>query len=85
MSDNVLCTLVCRNLSCVLIGASLLLGGQSAWADAPVAKIEVFPPDVELSTSRDSQRMVVMATRTDGVTLDVTGQAQFKPANPALV
>ncbi|HVU89353.1 MAG TPA: DUF1549 domain-containing protein [Pirellulales bacterium] len=77
--------IIYRSMNRVLVSAVLVLHSGLAWADAPVAKIEVFPPDVELSTSRDSQRLVVMATRTDGVTLDVTPQAQFKPANPALV
>jgi len=56
-----------------------------AAADSPVVKVEVFPPNVELSTARDLQRLVVMGTRADGVTLDLTSQAQIKPANAALV
>ncbi|HEX5499542.1 MAG TPA: hypothetical protein VFX03_09960, partial [Thermomicrobiales bacterium] len=72
----------------VRISAALLLalsfGAPQARADAAIAKIEVFPPDVNLNTARDRQRFLVMATRADGVTLDVTAQAQLKLANPAL-
>ncbi|MGH7137635.1 MAG: cell surface protein, partial [Pirellulales bacterium] len=70
-----------------VVGALLLAFlflAENARADAPVAKVEVFPPDVELSTSRDRQKFIVVATRADGVTLDVTGQSQAKLANPAL-
>jgi hypothetical protein len=49
------------------------------------ARIEVFPPDVNLSTSRDRQQFVVVATRPDGVTLDVTDQAKVALAQPNLV
>ncbi len=52
---------------------------------APLVKIEVFPPDVHLSTARDRQSMVVQATYADGITRDVTKMATFAPANPALV
>ncbi|HJT30851.1 MAG TPA: DUF1549 domain-containing protein [Pirellulales bacterium] len=63
---------------------TLLVGVEQAYAGGAIAKVEVFPPDVELSTNRDRQRFVVMATRDDGVTLDVTSQAQAKLANPAI-
>jgi hypothetical protein len=72
-----------RQLAGLLVGLCLTV--PSAYADAPLAKVEVFPPNVELSTSRDRQRMVVVGTRADGVTVDMTSQAQFNPANPALV
>lgn len=45
---------------------------------AAIVKLEVFPPDVRLNTRRDVQHLVVQATRADGITLDVTGEAQFK-------
>jgi hypothetical protein len=63
---------------------TLIFFAEDGLADAPLAKVEVFPPDVELSTSRDRQKFIVVATRADGVTLDVTAQAQAKVANPAL-
>ena len=55
-----------------------------AQAAGPIVKFEVFPPDVNLQTSSDDQRVVAVATRADGVTLDVTDKATFKLANPAL-
>ena len=75
-----------RIASAALYGAAVLVCCvRQAAAEAPLAKIEVFPPDVDLGTTRDRQQMVVVATRADGVTLDVTAQSQFKVANPALV
>lgn len=62
----------------------LMVGAKPTYASGAIAKVEVLPPDVELSTNRDRQRFVVMATREDGVTLDVTNQAQAKLANPAI-
>ncbi|HXT60875.1 MAG TPA: DUF1549 domain-containing protein, partial [Pirellulales bacterium] len=71
-----------RALAALLLALSA--GVEMARADAAIAKIEVFPPDVNLNTARDRQRFVVVATRTDGVTLDVTAQAQVSLENPAL-
>jgi hypothetical protein len=51
----------------------------------PVARLEVFPADVQLNTKRDRQSFVVMATKPDGVTVEVTKQAQIAVVNPALV
>ena len=48
-------------------------------------KSKSFQPNVDLSTARDSQRLVVIGTRADGVTVDLTAEAQFKPANAAIV
>ncbi|HEX5446035.1 MAG TPA: DUF1549 domain-containing protein [Pirellulales bacterium] len=62
----------------------LIAGVEQTRAAEAIAKVEVFPPDVELSTNRDRQRFVVMATRDDGVTIDVTSQALAKLANPAM-
>lgn len=69
----------------IFVAVAAWCSAAVALADAPLVKIEVFPPGVELSTARDRQRMVVVGTRSDGVTLDLTAQAQFKAANPALV
>jgi hypothetical protein len=55
----------------------------SALAQAP-AKVEVFPPDIHLSTARDRQTYIVVATRADGVTQDVTAQASVTLADPSL-
>ena len=45
---------------------------------AEVIRIDVYPPDVHLNTQRDYQRVIVVASRDDGVTLDITGDAEIK-------
>src|SRR5262245_18890694 len=47
--------------------------------------IAVYPPDINLETVRDRQSFIVQLTHTDGITRDVTAQAQVSFANPALV
>lgn len=56
----------------------------TAWA-APPAKIDFYPPDIQLSASQARQRFVVVATRPDGVTEDVTAKAKVTPADANLV
>jgi hypothetical protein len=50
-----------------------------AWATvlpaAEVTRIDIYPPDVHLNTQRDYQRVLVVASRDDGVTLDITRDA----------
>lgn len=48
------------------------------------AAFEVYPADVNLETSRDFQSLVVKVTRADGVTRDVTAEAQFAVSDPKL-
>ncbi len=57
------------------------LCGESSFAQ----KVAVYPPDVNLETARDRQSFVVQLTQPDGITRDVTAQAQVTFANPALV
>ncbi len=54
-------------------------------APVPAPKIAVYPPDINLETSRDSQSFIVQLTQPDGITRDVTEQAQVSFSNPALV
>lgn len=63
--------------------AVLLLIHASAWG-AAVTGINVYPPDVNLNTSLDHQRFIVVATRDDGVTMDVTADAAVKLAADGL-
>jgi hypothetical protein len=49
-----------------------------------LSRVEVFPPDVTLTTGRDLQSLVVQATYADGVTRDVTAEAQATLADPSL-
>src|SRR5262249_2835810 len=64
-------------LVCLAFG--VLCGESSA------QQIAVYPPDINLETSRDRQSFVVQLTQPDGITRDVTAQAQVSFANPALV
>ena len=60
-----------------------ILGGFSGDVFAQV--VAVYPPDINLETSRDRQSFIVQLTQADGITRDVTAQAQVTFANPALV
>jgi hypothetical protein len=71
---------------------ALLLAAVPAFAVAPAqpapppgVKVAVYPPDVNLETARDRQTFVVQATEPNGLTRDVTAQAQVTFANPTLV
>ena len=57
----------------------------SLFAESKVMEIAVYPTEIELSTSVDKQRYVVVATRDDGVTLDVTAEAKLTVTDSALV
>jgi hypothetical protein len=54
-------------------------------AAAPLASVAVYPQEIQLTTSRDRQSIVVQATYADGSTRDVTKDCAFVAANPALV
>src|SRR5947208_772520 len=58
-----------------------LLAAQASFA-APTLK--VFPDAVSLDTSRDKQSLVVQLTQDDGITRDVTAEAQLSLADPKL-
>ena len=45
------------------------------------AKINVYPPDVNLTALRDRQSVIVQAVYADGVTRDVTADAKFTLAD----
>jgi len=55
-----------------------------AAADPVAGKLDVYPPDVNLNTSRDTQSFIAVVTRADGVTRDVTAEVKATLANPAL-
>jgi hypothetical protein len=52
---------------------------------APLAGIEVFPPQIHLTTARDRQSIVVQASFADGITRDVTKEASLSLGDPKLV
>ena len=53
--------------------------------DSKPSAIHVYPPNVQLKTSRDRQSIVVQAVYPNGLTADVTAQAKVTPMNAALV
>ncbi|HEV8068749.1 MAG TPA: DUF1549 domain-containing protein [Planctomycetaceae bacterium] len=58
---------------------------ESAPAPLPKpAEILVYPPDVDLTTARDRQSLIVQARYSDGITRDVTTDAKFTLANAKL-
>jgi hypothetical protein len=61
---------------CVVVGlCALCASASSAFADVPPTKLTIYPPDIHLTGQQDRQRFMVVATRDDGVTIDVTGAA----------
>ncbi|MBI3879705.1 MAG: DUF1549 domain-containing protein [Verrucomicrobia bacterium] len=64
---------------------SLLCALPLAAAAAPaLVDVQVFPPDVNLTSRQDKQSIVVQATYADGVTRDVTGEAKLTLGNAKL-
>jgi hypothetical protein len=61
-----------------------LASGAAAYAQAPITGIAIYPPDINLSHQQDRQKFVVVATRQDGVTLDVTAQVQASLSDASL-
>ncbi len=51
---------------------------------APAASLNVYPPDVNLTTVRDRQSVIVQAVQADGITRDVTDEATFTLSNTGL-
>ena len=69
----------------LLVGlmATLAASGTS-WGQTPAGQLAIYPPDVQLTTSGDRQMFVVVFTRPDGVTEDVTAVAKATLADPSL-
>ena len=61
---------------------AMLTIAVAAPAQNPV-KIAVFPPEIRLESKGDSQSFLVQSTYADGLTKDVTAEAQVSLANPA--
>ena len=61
----------------------LLASAASIQAVAPVS-IAVFPPDVNVQSSRGKQRIIVQASYADGITRDVTAQAKVTISDPKI-
>lgn len=52
---------------------------------ADTVRLAVYPPDINLETSRDHQSFIVQWTQPDGITRDVTHQAEIRFAQDGLV
>ena len=63
---------------------SLLAAGVSVAAESNLAKLHVFPQDVQLTSQRDRQSLVIQAEYADGLTKDVTTEAKFTLADDSL-
>ncbi|WP_010583445.1 DUF1549 and DUF1553 domain-containing protein [Schlesneria paludicola] len=55
-----------------------------AVAESPLVQLNVYPPDVQLTTAKDRQLIVVQAVHADGITRDVSQEARFTLGNTAL-
>ena len=80
----------------LLAGSGPLRGGETTHLDlppqvfapeqmAPLTKVEVFPAEIQLTTARDRQSIVVQATFADGITRDVTSEAAITAGDATLV
>ncbi len=73
------------SLAIVPVAVVLMLTGLlPAAALGDTARLDVYPPDVQLDNARDRQRFIVVATRADGVTQDVTAKAKAVVADARL-
>jgi hypothetical protein len=79
-----------------LAGAACALAAEATHAElpaqvfapastSPLTTVEVFPAEIQLTTARDRQSIVVQATFADGITRDVTRDAAINLADPKLV
>ncbi len=64
--------------------AALTVASSTARAQDAPTSLEVYPPDINIKTSRDRQSFVVQATYATGLTKDVTAEATRTLTNPAL-
>ena len=51
---------------------------------SPWQSITIYPPAIRLSAKTDSQHVIAVVTRSDGITLDVTEQVVWSLANPEM-
>ncbi len=71
-------------ITLVLLIATLVAPAGFA-QEAAIESVRVFPAAVNLTTAKDRQLVVVQAVYADGITRDVSKDAQFTLGNPALV
>ena len=68
----------------LLLSAVVALSSSAAFA-ADLAELRVYPQDVSLTTKRDRQSVVVQALYADGITRDVTAEAQWAFGQDGLI
>ncbi|HRX78334.1 MAG: DUF1549 domain-containing protein [Planctomycetaceae bacterium] len=73
-----------RMTSSIALAFCCLFTSLVAAEEVAPAKIHVYPADVQLTTNRDRQSLIVQAEYADGITRDVTAEAKFTLANAAL-
>ena len=66
------------------VWAMTCVAGATAFAQSPIVQLNVYPTDVNLTTAKDRQLVVVQAVHADGITRDVSKEATWTLANPAL-
>ena len=66
------------------VWAMTCVAGATAFAQSPLVQLNVYPTDVNLTTAKDRQLVVVQAVHADGITRDVSKEATWTLANPAL-
>ena len=73
--------------TCVIAAslALLALGGRARAEGPAITALEVFPPEINLSTGRDHQSLVVQASFANDTTRDVTAEASSTLADPSIV
>src|SRR4051812_990005 len=64
-------------LFCCFLAPVTLFGANSTLSD-----LKAYPSEIQLTSSNASQRVVVQATYSDGLTRDVSSQAAYKLTNP---
>ena len=71
-------------LALALIALGLASVATPARADRPIAALQLFPAKIELHSARAKQSIVVQVRYEDGVTQDVTDQAELSLTQAAL-
>lgn len=66
-------------IGCLLVATPAARAQEVKWE-----KVDVYPQDILLKTSAAYQGVIVVATRSDGITKDVSTESQWTVANPAI-
>jgi len=62
------------------LALAVALLSPGAAAEVSAERVDLYPPEVNLNTKLDYQRVIVVVTRDDGVTRDVTAEAELSLA-----